>query len=177
MNTDQQTKKGYVLYVQAFDEFFDRNKVNTMSSAIPPCDKCHVALNDDGECPKCGKQLGDIDRPESHFSWQACGCCGDTDGGQRENYIAFNIKQKADDPEDETEIKVSVCEDCVYFNEYHRLDDMAMLEIDKDECPAVVNGKKGTLVGPVDGRKLVFKDENNELSPVEVKDIEFPEDE
>ncbi len=171
MNTEPHMKKGYVEYVKSFHKFFDDNKVNMLATAVPPCDDCDVKLDSDGECPECKKQLGDMDRPEPYFSWRSCECCGDTDGGNREDYIAFNIG----DPEDDTEYEVAICEDCVYFNEYGRLDDTAMMAVDKDECPATVKGVPGTLVGEVDGRKLVFKNENNELSPVDVADIEFPE--
>jgi hypothetical protein len=58
---------------------------------------------------------------EPYFSWHNCECCKRPLGGNREDYIA------------DTGLVYSICDDCVYYNEYGRLDDMTMLEIEKEQ--------------------------------------------
>lgn len=49
---------------------------------------------------------------EPYFSWHPCQCCGDTDGGDREDCNGYNpTKKKICGP-------YSVCSDCVYYAEY-----------------------------------------------------------
>lgn len=66
------------------------------------------------------KPTNDGDSPEPYFSWHPCDCCGSHLGGNREDYIGID----AHGP-----IEYSICEDCVYYNEYGRLDDMTMARI------------------------------------------------
>lgn len=157
-------KEYYVNHVNGFNEFFEREGVEHMSSAVPVCGKCNVKAP--GECPECGESVC----VEPYFSWQRCGCCGDSHGGNREDYVAYNFGDS-----DDKMVEVSICEDCVYWNEYGRLPDMDMLEIDRDERPAVVNGETVTLFGPVDGSKLKYRKEDGTEGVAEAKDITFPE--
>jgi hypothetical protein len=119
------TKVDYRQYVRDFNRFFERNGVEHMSSAPVQCPDCDVDL-DMGACPECGKDGMEIS-VEPYFSWRRCDCCGDHLGGNREDYVAYNVGKM-----DEM-IPLSICEDCVYFNEYGTWPDMPMLEVDKDQ--------------------------------------------
>ena len=59
---------------------------------------------------------------EGSFSWSSCEICGRPFGGDRYAVHAVN--------DDNEILHFDACEDCVYFLEYGRLDDMTMLEIE-----------------------------------------------
>jgi hypothetical protein len=65
---------------------------------------------------------------ESYFSWHSCECCGDTLGGNRYDCDGYNSVTK------EIE-EYSVCEDCVYYAEYGRLDDTTMWNLEHPDDP------------------------------------------
>jgi hypothetical protein len=146
------TKKKYVEFLKNVDDFFKKNEVDMMSN--------DTQFDDDGEPIET----------EPYFSKWPCEVCGSHYHGNREDYVAW--KHGTDNDE---KIKVAVCIDCVYHNEYGRLDDDSMWDIDKDECPAIVKGEPVMLVGPVDGNRFVAKSASGELSPVGIEDIEFPD--
>lgn len=50
--------------------------------------------------------------PEPYFSWQPCEVCGTHLGGDREDYVAFKMGSS------EPMYDVSVCTDCIHFQEY-----------------------------------------------------------
>ncbi len=62
---------------------------------------------------------------EPFCSSRACDCCGDHFQGNRENANGYS---RIDDEVKEYEI----CENCVYYAEYGRLDDMTMMEVEGD---------------------------------------------
>jgi hypothetical protein len=64
---------------------------------------------------------------ETYFSWRSCECCGTTLGGDREDANGYN-------PTTKEVQEYSVCTDCIYYAEYGRLDDMTMLEVEKDNA-------------------------------------------
>lgn len=64
---------------------------------------------------------------EEYFSWRRCSICGTTEGGSREDGQAVDSKSDA------IVFVGSICLDCVYFNEYGRLDDMTMMEVEEGE--------------------------------------------
>lgn len=64
---------------------------------------------------------------EPHFSWSSCDCCGDSLGGNRTDCSGYNPTTK------EVQKGYSVCDDCIYYLEYGRLDDLTMLEIEESE--------------------------------------------
>lgn len=64
-----------------------------------------------------------ISAEEPHFSWTSCDCCGSPLGGDREYASGYNPITKAICG------PYSVCEDCIYYAEYGRLDDMTMMDI------------------------------------------------
>jgi hypothetical protein len=63
---------------------------------------------------------------EPYFSWRPCQCCGTHLGGNRYDCNGYNSKTK------EVEDYEFICEDCVYYAEYGRLDDQTMMEIEDE---------------------------------------------
>ena len=61
---------------------------------------------------------------EPYFSWSPCSVCNRSEGGDRYDCDGFNAQT------DEVEEHDCVCQDCVYYAEYGRLDDTTMDEID-----------------------------------------------
>jgi len=58
---------------------------------------------------------------EPHFSWRQCECCKSLLGGDRyrmETLVGSEI------------FEYEFCVDCLYYNEYGRLDDMTMLDME-----------------------------------------------
>lgn len=142
-------KRDFVRYVQAFQNFFEKNCVTHLSSASKQCPQCGVKLVDDA-CPTC-ELIGDEIVVEPYVSKHPCEVCGDSYAGMRENYCAFNIGTEPGDPGHETMLDVAICEDCVYYNEYHRLPDDRMAEVDKDVTDAwLTDGTKVALFGHVE---------------------------
>lgn len=71
---------------------------------------------------------GDDGEPcESYFSWRRCDCCKRPEGGNREECYGYNAKTS------EAQGPYAVCEDCVYYAEYGRLDDTTMASVRKDD--------------------------------------------
>lgn len=60
---------------------------------------------------------------EPFFSWRRCGCCQSVLGGNRTKYSFAAHNGEI--------IKEEICDDCVYFLAYGRLDDQTMMEIEK----------------------------------------------
>lgn len=56
------------------------------------------------------------------FSWNKCQCCKDSSGGSRQYLFARNKANEI--------VTFEICEDCVYYVEYGRLDDATMLRIE-----------------------------------------------
>ncbi len=61
---------------------------------------------------------------EAYFSKSQCEICGECIAGDREDMIG-HVKSKEEGGED-LYFDFAVCQDCVYFNEYRRLDDQTM---------------------------------------------------
>ena len=59
---------------------------------------------------------------EPWFSWKPCECCGCTLGGSREYLFARDTAQEI--------CQFTICEDCVYYVNYGRLDDQTMTRIE-----------------------------------------------
>jgi len=117
-------KAEYADYLAAVKEFMEREGITNLSSGHITCPDCIVEFDDSGKCPKCGADREVCNEP--FFSWQPCECCGSSLGGNREHATGYNPTTK--------EIQAyTVCEDCVYYAEYGRLDDTTMAEIERDE--------------------------------------------
>ncbi len=111
-------KQEYAEYEKSVKAFMEREGIDNLSSGHIHYPECKAEL-DDGECPTHGQ----VDEP--FFSWGACDCCGTHLGGNREHATGYNPTTK--------EIQeYTICEDCVYYSAYGRLDDQTMKEINGD---------------------------------------------
>lgn len=70
------------------------------------------------ECVCCGSES---QASEPYFSWHRCELCDSTLGGNRTDAHAIY---------DGAIVHLRVCDDCVYYAEYGRLDDATMLEVE-----------------------------------------------
>jgi hypothetical protein len=57
------------------------------------------------------------------FSWTPCDCCKSPLGGSRHEMTAYHEETKQ-------VLEFSICEDCVYYSAYGRLDDTTMMELE-----------------------------------------------
>jgi hypothetical protein len=110
-------KKEYAEYQAAVAEFMEREGLANLSSGPLNCPECHGPL-EEGECGEHGYMI------EPFFSWRPCECCGSHLGGNREHAAGFN-------PTTGAVQEYVICEDCVYYAEYGRLDDTTMLEVEQ----------------------------------------------
>ncbi|KKM74876.1 hypothetical protein LCGC14_1395940 [marine sediment metagenome] len=126
------TAADYAAYEKAVDRFFTDEKVENLSTGHLYCPDCGSA--DDQEhidkflesekCPDCETSRNCWDEPS--FSWTRCDCCDRDLGGDR--YHATGYNRQADQIQE-----YSICVDCMYYAEYGRLDDQAMLDIEDNE--------------------------------------------
>ncbi len=103
---DIQNAKQYAEYVAAVKEFIELEQLTFLSTS---CDE-------DGTPEDEG---GNID---PWFSWSPCEMCGSHLGGDREYLRARAL--------DDEIVTFEICEDCVYFVNYGRLDDETMMRVD-----------------------------------------------
>ena len=99
----------YLEYIIRVDAFFDHYGLTNLSY-VPYGDHCCVC-----------DEVGD----EPHFSHTPCECCKRRLGGDREHANGYSKKHNE-------AYCFEVCPDCIYFAEYHMLDDMTMMDIDDD---------------------------------------------
>lgn len=99
---DINTKEEYEQYKENVEAFFEREGLGNLSQIS----------DDEGN-------------NEPYFSWRPCDCCGCHLGGNRYDCNGYNPATK------EVQDGYRVCEDCVYFVEYGRLDDTTMMRIAK----------------------------------------------
>jgi hypothetical protein len=111
------TREEYNEYVAAF-----RNGMAGLdypsSGPCPGCEDCGLADHPDMDCPEY-EIAG-----EPFFSWSRCECCARPEGGNRSPAHAWL---------DGRIIHLDICDDCVYYLEYGKLDDSTMLEIEESE--------------------------------------------
>jgi hypothetical protein len=105
---DIQTPEQYAEYQQTIKEFIAGNELSFLSTGT--WDYEH-----DGDT-----------RPENWsdepwFSWRVCECCQSHLGGNREYLYARDAHGDC--------VQFTICEDCVYYVNYGRLDDMTMQRI------------------------------------------------
>lgn len=117
------TAKEYAAYEDAVREFFESEGIENLTSGHIRCPECDTEWDDGDKCPNGhgNRELWD----EPYFSWRHCDCCGTHLGGNREHATGYNRSL------DEIR-EYSVCEDCVYYAEYGRLDDRTIDEIECD---------------------------------------------
>lgn len=104
---DIQNAKDYAQYQQTVAKFVASEGLTFLSTGT--WDYEH-----DGERPE------DWDG-EPWFSWKSCECCGSHLGGDREYLYARNSADEF--------VQFTICEDCVYYTEYGRLDDATMQKV------------------------------------------------
>jgi hypothetical protein len=105
------TAKEYAAYEANVARFFEREGLDNLST-LPTED-------DDGE--PIEDRTG-----EPYFSNRPCECCRRRWAGDRYDCNGYNpTTRKVQEP-------YAVCVDCVYYAEYGRLDDMTMLDVEKD---------------------------------------------
>ncbi len=115
------TKQEYAEYEETVNNFFEQNGINSLSTGLTHCPNCEVQFEMQ-ECPQCGKDAGEFPN-EPYFSWSPCDCCNTHEGGNREDATAYN-------PITKEIFQFTICEDCAYYAEYGRLDDMTMDDIE-----------------------------------------------
>lgn len=98
---DIKNKQEYEAYQKTVAAFIERDNLSFISTGT-----------NDGE-------HGDVD---PWFSWHPCECCQSPLGGNREYLWAWS---------GETRVQYEICEDCVYYLEYGKLDDTTMLRIEE----------------------------------------------
>jgi len=109
---DIQTKEQYEQYKADVSQFLSDEGLSFLSTSCHDYDSCEAG--DEGhDWREC--------HGEPWFSWSPCECCGCTLGGTRQ-YL------HARDRQDEL-VQFTICEDCVYYIEYGRLDDQTMQRI------------------------------------------------
>jgi hypothetical protein len=110
------TAQEYSDYQSRFSAFIEREHLSFMSTS------CNELT-----------ELGNDDAPEreSWFSWYPCECCGSHLGGSREYLYARDANDDI--------VQFIICVDCVYYIEYGRLDDLTMMEVEKDQSATPPN--------------------------------------
>ena len=105
------TKDEYAAYEAVVADFFKREGLNRLTA--------------DTDAYRHDQGLGPDDDPviEPHFSWRWCDCCEGL-AGDRIDCHGYNPTTR------EVQDGYSVCEDCIYYAEYGKLDDMTMLELE-----------------------------------------------
>lgn len=123
-------KAEYDAYVKSVEDFFTKENIANLSPGHLSCPVCgpndyeeSLAWNDDDQCPECGCEREAANDP--YFSWTYCECCQQPLGGNRQHATGAN--------NDTHEIQeYEVCEDCIYFAEYGRLDDTTMMNLEEE---------------------------------------------
>jgi len=118
-------KAEYAEYQEAIATFFKQERITHLVTGHYQCPECLAAFDDHDRCPQCGTHQQTWNAP--YFAWRPCDCCCSPFGGLRVFAAGWN---HADPPA--TRIKeYSICTDCEYYNEYRRLDDRTMLDVEK----------------------------------------------
>lgn len=104
---DIKTKQDYEEYQKTIAMFIEREELSFLSTGT-----------NDGE-------HGDID---PWFSWRPCPCCKSPLGGMREYLWAWSGAKEGYTPG--IRVEFEICQDCVYYLEYGKLDDSTMLRVE-----------------------------------------------
>lgn len=115
------TRSEYRDYEDAVRDFFEREGIENLTGGHLRCPECDEDW-DEEECPN-GHSREVWDEP--YFSWRPCDCCDTHLGGNREHATGYN--READEARE-----YQVCQDCIYYAKYGRLDDTTMASIESD---------------------------------------------
>lgn len=107
-------REEYAAYEATVADFISREGILGLGASHPYCPECHSSFTDSGYCPKGHGHRELFDEP--YFSWSPCECCGSSLGGNRQKAFGFH-------PKNSGIFEYSICENCVYYAEYGRLDD------------------------------------------------------
>lgn len=105
---DISTKQDYALYQQTVAQFVADEGISFLSTGT-----------------ESNLELSEYDASYNHdawFSWSPCEMCGCSLGGNREYLFARNAADEL--------VQFTICEDCVYYVAYGRLDDMTMQRVE-----------------------------------------------
>lgn len=117
-------KAEYAKYEAAVADFFKREGITNLTGGHITCPDCGVEWDDADTCPECGASRESADSP--FFSWRPCECCGRHEGGDREHATGWN-------PTENRVQEYTICEDCIYYAEYGRLDDTTMMQVENNQ--------------------------------------------
>lgn len=113
------TKQEYQKYQEAIERNL-KGIEHVSTGACPGCSECDLPK----DCTEEERELAE----ESHFSWYRCQSCGSTLGGDR--HPAHGVIKLVGSPD--LIFHFEVCSDCLYFLNYGRLDDLTMMEMEKE---------------------------------------------
>jgi hypothetical protein len=117
------TKDDYNEYVGSVRHFFEREGIENLTTIqVPEVDE---GSEDEWEGSPPEPYTENDWSGEPFFSWHPCECCQRSQGGNRYTCEGYNRKLR------EVVGPFDVCEDCIYYSEYGRLDDQTMDEIEK----------------------------------------------
>lgn len=115
------TKEEYQKYEERVEATFEQDELINMTTGHITCPDCgFVFFREDGEECGCGNTKEILDEP--YFSWQLCELCGDQYGGNRYHATAYTHSGDI--------LEYEICEDCAYYIEYNKLDDMTMIDVE-----------------------------------------------
>lgn len=116
------TKQEYAEYEATVAEFMKKEGIANLSTGWNACPECEEPF-EDGCCTSCGKNKDEFPL-EPFFAWNSCECCGMSNG----NFYPANGYNPTTKEVHEFD---RICENCQYYAENGRLDDMTMMEIEK----------------------------------------------
>jgi len=119
----------YAQFCDAFKSGTEDLEHGSFSAGYWTCPECDNAewTNCD-PCPECETDPDTANEP--HFSWSPCDICGRHLGGDREHVIGWLEGAEGHDYADSYQWEGNACTDCIYFQEYHQLDDMTMMQVE-----------------------------------------------
>lgn len=107
---DIQTLSDYQEYEWSVAQFIESEGIQFLSTS------CVGYLD-----PEYDSESEEFQEGEPWFSWHSCECCKSPLGGDREYLYGRNSADEL--------VQFTICEDCVYYVEYGRLDDTTMERI------------------------------------------------
>jgi len=113
----------YTEYQKSVADFIEREGLSFLSTGTD--DRFDPNL---GSPEYAGRETG-----EPWFSWSPCQCCGCHLGGNREYLYARDRRNRI--------VQFTICEDCVYYIEYGRLDDTTMARVEADAATAATDDR------------------------------------